>query len=119
MPSPAARRLRALLVHVGDSGHGVAPRPAASDGVVDLAVLEENGYVIVPQAVPQANVEQLKDEIADFLGMDLSQPEQWYLNGSTDRTQSKYQIGPGMVEMYQSQGMWDNRQHPKVTPSAV
>ena len=92
---------------------------AAGDGVVDLAFFEENGYVIVPQAVPRSNVEQLKNEIADFLGMDLSQPEQWYLNGSTDRTQSKYQIGPGMVEMYQSQGMWDNRQHPKVTPSAV
>jgi hypothetical protein len=44
---------------------------------------------------------------------DLADAETWYKNGGQFGT-SKYQIGPGMVEMYQSPGMWNNRQFPRV-----
>ena len=48
--------------------------------------------MIVLQAVLRANVDQLKAEI-ESSGMDLSQPEQWHLNGSTT-ARSPHRSGP-------------------------
>ena len=69
----------------------------------------------MPNVVPLENVERLKAEMAAFLGIaDLDQPAHWYQDGAGAYGQSKYQIGPGMVEMYQTQAMWDIRQCPKL-----
>src|SRR5262249_31813372 len=64
-----------------------------------------NGYVIVPNAVPQKNLDAVIDAIWEFLGMDRNAPEDWYRE--PHRTN-------GMVEMYQHQALWDNRQYPRV-----
>ena len=79
----------------------------------DLAFWRDNGYVIVPDAVPQANLDALVNVIWDFMEMDRDDPDSWYSAtpgefGMVELNQS------GMVELYHHQALWDNRQHPRV-----
>lgn len=71
----------------------------------DYAFFQTNGYVVVHNAVPQENLDAVIDAIWWFLGMDRNNPEDWYR--APHRTN-------GMVEMYQHQALWNNRQHPRV-----
>src|SRR5579862_6058765 len=69
------------------------------------AFFEENGYVLIPGVVPKENCDAVIDAIFAFGDMDRNDPEDWYRPPSS--------LG-GMVEMYQHQAMWDNRQHPRM-----
>lgn len=71
----------------------------------DWAFWEENGYVIVPNAVPEALLDAVLDAVWTFLGMDRNDPSDWY--------REPHRVG-GMVELYQHQALWDTRQHPRV-----
>jgi hypothetical protein len=71
----------------------------------DHAFFEENGYVVIPNAVPRENLEAAIDAIWEILGMDRNDPGDWYREPL--RTS-------GMVEIYQHQALWDNRQYPRV-----
>ena len=44
----------------------------------DLAFWEENGYVIVHNAVPDENLEVAVNAIWEFLGVDPHNSEDWY-----------------------------------------
>ncbi len=79
----------------------------------DLAFWNENGYVIVRNVVPQENVDAVIDAIWQFMDMDRDDPDTWYRppqneNGTLALNQA------GMVELYQHQSLWDNRQNPRV-----
>jgi len=64
------------------------------------------GYVIVHDAVPRENLQATIDDIWRHTGANPNDPESWYRRDV---------IRPvGMVEMYQYQSMWNNRQHPHV-----
>ena len=71
----------------------------------DKAFFEENGYVIVHNAVPPENLDAVIRAVWEFLEMDPDDPEDWY--------RPPHRHG-GMVELYQHQALWDNRQHPRV-----
>lgn len=71
----------------------------------DHAFFAENGYLVVPNAVPQENLDAVIAAIWDFLGLDPNDPEDWYHEPLTPG---------GMIEMYQHQALWDNRQYPRV-----
>ena len=71
------------------------------------AFWEENGYVIIPDAVPQGNLEAVIDAIWAFLKVDRDDPETWY-EAPVSRA--------GMLEMFHHQSLWDNRQHPRDLP---
>ena len=71
----------------------------------DKTFFVENGYVVVPNAVPKANCEAVVAAIFAFLGMNPDDPEDWYRPPLTNG---------GMIEMYQHQTLWDNRQLPNV-----
>jgi len=73
----------------------------------DHAFWEENGYVVVSNAVPQENLDAVIDITWEFLGMDRNDPETWYSLPSWHQQ-------TGMVELYQHQALWDNRQYPRV-----
>ncbi len=66
---------------------------------------EENGYVIIPRAVPDAHLESTIGAIAGFLEIDPDDPATWYADPPRRL---------GFVEMYHHQAMWDNRQYPRV-----
>jgi hypothetical protein len=71
----------------------------------DHRFFAERGYLVVPDAVPRANLDAALDAIWWFLGVDRNHADDWYRPPV-----SKW----GGVEMYQHQALWDNRQHPKV-----
>lgn len=71
----------------------------------DHRFFDENGYVVVPNIVPQENLTAMVDTVFTFLGMDPNNPEDWY--------REPHRTG-GMVEIYQHQALWDNRQHPRM-----
>lgn len=64
------------------------------------------GYVIVHDVVPAANLKAVIDDMWRHTGMDPANPDTWY-QPDIIRT-------VGMVEMYQYQSMWDNRQNPRL-----
>ena len=71
----------------------------------DLEHFETQGYVVLRQAVPPAQVAAAVDAIWDFLGMDRDDPDDWYRAPHAPS---------GLVELYQHQAFWDNRQSPRI-----
>jgi ectoine hydroxylase-related dioxygenase (phytanoyl-CoA dioxygenase family) len=71
----------------------------------ERAFWEENGYVIIHNAVPQENIAAAIDAIWDFLEVDRNHPEEWYKAPVSKA---------GMLELYHHQALWNNRQEPKV-----
>ncbi len=87
--------------------------PVLSDS--DHRFWQENGYVVVPEAVPPENLDRLVEAIWEFLEIDPDDPEDWYRHDPYTRGQRTSPISSGgMVEIYQHQAIWDNRQHPRV-----
>ena len=81
----------------------------------DWAFWEANGYVVIPNAVPQENLDRMIEAIWWFLDMDPDDSETWYKYKPYTRDDRCSPISSaGMVEMYQHQALWDNRQYPKV-----
>jgi ectoine hydroxylase-related dioxygenase (phytanoyl-CoA dioxygenase family) len=71
----------------------------------DHAFFRENGYLVVSNAVPLENCAAVVDTLWEYLGMDRNDPEDWY----------RPPLRPGgMVEIYQHQALWNNRQYPRV-----
>lgn len=71
----------------------------------DLAFWEKNGYVVVHNAVPPENCTAAEQAVWEFLEMDASNLESWYLHPPRQSI---------MVEIYQHQALWNNRQYPRV-----
>ena len=44
----------------------------------DRRFWDENGYVVVPNAVPLGNLISVLDAIAEFTGKDLADEKSWY-----------------------------------------
>ena len=66
----------------------------------------ENGYMVVENAVPLDLCAAVADAVWTFLGMDRNVPHDWY--------RAPHNPGPGMIEMYHHQAMWDVYQHPPI-----
>lgn len=66
---------------------------------------EENGYVVVPQAVSTDLLPPVIDSIERFLGKDLSDPSTWY---------DEPMYPGGIINMNRDQSMWDTRQDPRL-----
>jgi len=77
--------------------------PALSND--DRIFWEQNGYVVIHDAVPPENVVAAREAIYAFADMDPADPDSWY----SDPPRSSI-----MVEIYHHQALWDNRQHPRV-----
>jgi ectoine hydroxylase-related dioxygenase (phytanoyl-CoA dioxygenase family) len=73
----------------------------------------QNGYVIIKNAVPKENAERLAKLIWEFEEKDPNDPETWYADPRAEM-KMKELVGSGMVEMYNHQYQWDNRQYPRV-----
>ena len=73
----------------------------------DHAFWEENGYVVVPNVVPKANLDAVVDVVWEFLEMDPNDPQTWY-------RLPEWHSRAGMVHLYHHQALWNNRQYPRV-----
>lgn len=79
---------------------------------------EENGYVMIPNAVPQENLDAAIAAVWEFLEMDPDDPGTWY--GYRPRGGGFWRSpisAAGMVEFYHHQTLWDIRQHPRIYQS--
>jgi hypothetical protein len=72
-----------------------------------------NGYVIIKNAVPKEQVKRTADFLWEFEEKDPNDPETWYTPPRAEM-QMKELTNTGMVEVYNHQTLWDNRQAPKI-----
>lgn len=72
-----------------------------------------NGYIVIKNAVPKEMVKQTADFLWEFEEKDPNNPESWY---TAPRAEMKMKelTNTGMVEVYNNQYLWNNRQFPKV-----
>lgn len=73
----------------------------------------ENGYVVIKNAVPKSQGKRLADALWEFEGKDPNDQESWYKMPNAAMKMEEL-TNTGMVEIYNHQFMWDNRQFPKV-----
>ena len=76
------------------------------------------GYVVVRQAVPSANVERTRNFLWEFQEMDPNDVGTW--NAAQLRNHAMKELNnSGMVEVYNHQTLWDNRQEPRIYDAFV
>lgn len=73
----------------------------------------ENGYVVIKNAVPCEQADKLAGYLWEYEGKDANDIETWYKKPNA-QMQMKELNNTGMVEIYNHQLMWDNRQTPRV-----
>ncbi len=79
---------------------------------------KENGYVVIKRAVPKEQVEATANFIWEFEEKDPNNPDTWYTAPRAE-IQMKELAGTGMVEVYNNQHLWNNRQFPLVYDAFV
>ncbi len=84
----------------------------------DFAHWQQKGYVIVRNAVPADHVERLKALLWAFEEKDPADSSTWYTPQRRDHIMKELN-GTGMVEIYNHQALWDNRQFPRVYDAFV
>jgi hypothetical protein len=77
-----------------------------------------NGYVIIKNAVPKDQVKATADFLWEFEDKKPNDPSTWYKNPYNEM-EMKELVGTGMVEVYNNQHLWNNRQMPKVYDAFV
>jgi len=76
------------------------------------------GFVIVKQAVPAAQVKRTTDFLWQFQELDPARPDTW--DQAELRSHEMQELnGSGMVEAYQNQTLWDNRQSQRIYDAFV
>lgn len=73
----------------------------------------ENGYIVIKNAVPLENTKRLADFLWEFEEKDSANMDTWYTPPRAEM-KMKELTNTGMVEVYNHQYLWDNRQYPKV-----
>jgi hypothetical protein len=76
------------------------------------------GYVVVPAAVPEGNIRRLVELLWEFSEMRPTDPATWARTQLRDHQMLELN-NSGMVEIYNHQYLWDNRQHPRVYDAFV
>lgn len=73
----------------------------------------ENGYVIIKNAIPREQALKTSAFVWEFEGKDPDKPETWY-TAPLSEMKMKELNNTGMVEVYNHQLLWENRQYPKI-----
>lgn len=75
----------------------------------DWAFWQHNGYVVIKAAVPREQAMATANFLWEFDEKDPHDPESWYTSPRAEM-QMKELAGTGMVEVYNNQHLWNNRQ---------
>ncbi|MFM1912737.1 MAG: hypothetical protein RIR51_575 [Bacteroidota bacterium] len=78
----------------------------------------ENGFVVIKNAVPREQALRTAEFIWEFEDKDPKNPDTWYTAPRAEM-QMKELAGTGMVECYNNQYLWDNRQTQRVYDAFV
>lgn len=79
----------------------------------DWQFWKTNGYIVIKNAVPKEQVDRLAKFLWEFEEKDPNDPDTWYAPPRAEM-KMKELTNTGMVEVYNHQYLWDNRQYPKV-----
>lgn len=79
----------------------------------DWKFWNENGYVIVRDAVPKEHLDRLVNLIWEFEEKDPNDPSTWYTSPRREIAMKEL-VNTGMVELYNHQYLWDNRMYEKI-----
>ncbi|MEO1449728.1 MAG: phytanoyl-CoA dioxygenase family protein [Bacteroidota bacterium] len=79
---------------------------------------KHNGYVVIPQAISREQAQKTADFLWEFEEKDPQQPDTWYTAPRAEM-QMKELVGSGMVEVYNHQHLWTNRQTQRVYDAFV
>ncbi len=79
----------------------------------DWAFWVHNGYVVIKNAVPREMAKKMADYLWEYEDKDPNDIESWYKRPNV-KMEMKELNNTGMVEIYNQQYMWDNRQYPKI-----
>ncbi len=72
-----------------------------------------NGYIVIKNAVPAEQADRLANFLWEFEEKAPNNPQTWYAPPRAEM-QMKELTNTGMVEVYNHQYLWDNRQYPRV-----
>jgi len=97
-------------IQLSDRAHNEPLRVLSEE---DWAFWKHNGYIVVKQAVPRAQALATADFLWEFEEKDPTDANTWYTKERAEM-QMKELAGTGMVEVYNNQHLWNNRQMPKV-----
>jgi len=78
----------------------------------------ENGYVVIKSAISKEQAARTAEFIWEFEDKDPNNPKTWYSNPRAEM-EMKELAGTGMVEVYNHQHLWNNRQNQKVYDAFV
>ena len=84
----------------------------------DWAFWLHNGYIVIKNAVPKEQVKATADFLWEFDEKDPEDQESWYAPPRAEM-QMKELTGTGMVEVYNNQHLWNNRQMQRVYDAFV
>lgn len=79
---------------------------------------KQNGYVVIKNAVPKEQALATASFLWSFEEKDPAKPDTWYTPPRAEM-KMKELTGTGMVEVYNHQMLWDNRQMPRVYDAFV
>jgi hypothetical protein len=77
-----------------------------------------NGYIVVKNAVSKEEARQTADFIWEFEEKDPNDPGTWYAPPRAE-IEMKELAGTGMVEVYNNQALWNNRQKQRIYDAFV
>ena len=101
---------KSSTLKLSDRSNGEPLRILTED---DWKFWKHNGYIVIKNVVPKDQVERLANFLWEFEEKDPNNPETWYAPPRAEM-QMKELTNTGMVEVYNHQYLWDNRQSPKV-----
>lgn len=98
-------RLNAALSEAGVAGQPADVNAEPALTASDLAFWDENGYVILHDAVPLENCQAAVQAICEFLGVDPDRPDTWY------RGPQGHSI---WIPLLHHPALWANRNSPRI-----
>lgn len=86
--------------------------------MTDWEFWRTNGYIVIKNAVSRAQAQKTADFLWEFEEKKADDPNTWYTAPRAEM-QMKELAGTGMVEVYNNQRLWDNRQNQRVYDAFV
>jgi len=102
-------------IKLNDRSNGQSLRVLSEE---DWAFWIHNGYIVIKNAVPKEQAERTAQFLWEFEEKDPSDPETWYAPPRAEM-KMKELTGTGMVEVYNNQHLWNNRQMQRVYDAFV
>jgi len=102
-------------LHLNDRSNGIPLRVLSE---ADWKFWLHNGYIVVKNAIPKAQAQATADFLWEFDEKDPNDSNTWYTPPRAEM-QMKELMGTGMVEVYNHQHLWNNRQTQRVYDAFV